>query len=88
MSNVFLVVEPGKIRFLVRILYPKGRIESYSIIGTIVSSNKIPLKCPKTAFCEVYLPISAACLQPCWKLPCWQLMGLITTGRLARPATV
>ena len=37
-SSVFLVVEPSKIIFLIKnILYPKGRIESYSIMGTIVS---------------------------------------------------
>ena len=42
MSNVFLVVKPGKIYSLYRILYPK-RIEPYSATGTIVSPNKILL---------------------------------------------
>ena len=28
-----------------KILYPKRRIESYSIMGTIVSPNKMLLKC-------------------------------------------
>ena len=43
-SSVFLVVEPSKIIFLYKILYPKRRIESYPIVGTIVSPNKILLK--------------------------------------------
>ena len=42
MSNVFLVVKPGKIYSLYGILYRK-RIESYSAMGTIVSPNKILL---------------------------------------------
>ena len=37
----FFVVEPSKIK----ILYPKRRIESYSMMGTIVSPNKMLLKC-------------------------------------------
>ena len=41
MSNVFLVVEPSKIIFLIKIPYQKGRIDSDSIMGTIVSPNKI-----------------------------------------------
>ena len=44
MSSV-LVIEPSKIIFLYEILYPKRRIESYSILGTIVSRNKILLTC-------------------------------------------
>ena len=39
MSSVLLVVEPSKMT-LYNILYPKRRIESYSILGTIVSRNK------------------------------------------------
>ena len=40
----FLVVEPRKIIFFIyKILYPKRRIYSYSILGTIVSPNKILL---------------------------------------------
>ena len=39
------MVQPSKIKFLISILYPKRRIESYSIMGTIVSPNKILLKC-------------------------------------------
>ena len=42
-SRVFLVVEPSNIIFLDKILYPKRRIESYSIMGTIVVPNKILL---------------------------------------------
>ena len=44
MSSVFLVLEPSKVIFLYRMLYPKRRIESYSILGTIVSPNKILVK--------------------------------------------
>ena len=40
----FLVVETSKIIFLCKILYPKRRIKSYSILGTIVSPKKILLK--------------------------------------------
>ena len=40
-SSVFLVVEPSKIVFLVKILYPKRRICSYSILGSIVSTKNI-----------------------------------------------
>ena len=43
MSSVFLVVEPSKIIFLIYITIPKRRIESYSVLGTIVSPNKILL---------------------------------------------
>ena len=44
-SSVVLVVEPSKIVYsLYKILYPKRRIESYSIMGTIVSPHKILLK--------------------------------------------
>ena len=35
------MVEPSKIIFLVYQILYKGRIESYSIMGTIVSPNKI-----------------------------------------------
>ena len=44
-SNVVLVVEPCKIIFPYKLLYPKRRMESYSIMGTIVSPNKILLTC-------------------------------------------
>ena len=41
---VFLVVEPSITLYsLYEILYPKSRIESYSIMGTIVSPNKLLL---------------------------------------------
>ena len=43
MSSVFLVVKPSKILFLYEILYSKRRIESYSMLGTIVSPNEILL---------------------------------------------
>ena len=37
------MVEPSKIMSLIyKILYPKRRIESYSILGTMVSPDKIP----------------------------------------------
>ena len=37
MSSVFLVVESSKIIFhIYKMLYPKRKIESYSILGTIV----------------------------------------------------
>ena len=39
-SSVFLVAKPNKIIFLIKILYPKRRISSYSILATIVSPNK------------------------------------------------
>ena len=42
-SSVFLVVEPSEIIFLYKIRYPKRRIESYSIMGTIVSPDKVLL---------------------------------------------
>ena len=46
MNSVFAVVEPSKIIFLIcEILYPKRRIESYSILGTIESPNQILLTC-------------------------------------------
>ena len=41
LSSVFLVVKPSKFISLYKILYPKRRIKSYSILGTIVSPNKI-----------------------------------------------
>ena len=46
MSSVFLVVKPINIRLysLYKILYPKRRIESYSIMGTIVSPSKLLLR--------------------------------------------
>ena len=44
----FLVVKPSKIIFLIQNIYPKRRIESHSIMGTIVSPNKILLSCFKT----------------------------------------
>ena len=39
------MVEPSKIisYSLYKILYPKGRIESYSMLSTIISPNKILL---------------------------------------------
>ena len=37
------MVEPSEIIFLYKIRYPKRRIESYSIMGTIVSPNKVLL---------------------------------------------
>ena len=43
MSSAFLVVEPSKIIFLIEKALPKRRIESYPILGTIVSPNKILL---------------------------------------------
>ena len=42
-EKCFFVVEPSKIIFVYKILYPKRRIESYSITGTLVSPNKILL---------------------------------------------
>ena len=39
----FLVVKPLKFYSVYKILHPKRRVESYSILGTIVSPNKIPL---------------------------------------------
>ena len=43
MSSVFLVVEPRKIIPYIKCYTPKRRIQSYSIMGTIVSPNKILL---------------------------------------------
>ena len=45
MSSVFLVVKPSKIMSypLYKILYTKKRIESYSIMRTIIPPNKILL---------------------------------------------
>ena len=45
MKSVFWWLNPVRLYFLYKILYPKKRIESYSILGTIVSPNKILLKC-------------------------------------------
>ena len=45
LSNVFFVVKPSQIVFLTKILYPKRRIESYCLLGTIVSPNRILLNC-------------------------------------------
>ena len=42
----FLWLNPVRLYSLHEILYPKTRIESYSILGTIVSQNKIPLTPP------------------------------------------
>ena len=39
LSCVFLMVKPSKIIFLMTKLYPKRRIESYSLMVTIVSPN-------------------------------------------------
>ena len=36
MSSDFLVVEPNKIIFIVKNTIPKRRIDSYSVLGTIV----------------------------------------------------
>ena len=41
LSSAFLVVEPSKIIVLIKNTIPKKRILSYSILGTIVSPNKI-----------------------------------------------
>ena len=45
---------------LIRLLYPKRRIESYSIMGTIVSPNKILLM-----FSEVGADIARSCRGSC-----------------------
>ena len=42
-GKCFLVVEPNKIIFLIYNTKPMRRILSYSILGTIVSPNKILL---------------------------------------------
>ena len=44
LSRVFWWLNLVSLCSLYEILYPKRRIESYSIIGTIVSPNKILLK--------------------------------------------
>ena len=44
MSSVFLG-KPSKIISLIKDTIPKKKIESYSIMGTIVSPNKILLMC-------------------------------------------
>ena len=41
LSSVFWRLNPVRLSSLYKILYPEGRIESYSILGTIVSPNKI-----------------------------------------------
>ena len=43
LSSVFWWLNPVRLNFLYRILYPKRRIESYSMLGTTVSPNKILL---------------------------------------------
>ena len=43
LSSVFLVLHIVRLYSLYRILYPRRRIESYSILGTIVSPNNILL---------------------------------------------
>ena len=40
----FWVVQPSKIILLIENTIPKRKIESYSILGTIVSPNEILLK--------------------------------------------
>ena len=44
MSSVFWWLNLVRLYSLYNILYPKRRIESYSILGTIISPNKILLK--------------------------------------------
>ena len=44
MSSVFWWLNLVRLYSLYKILYPKRRIESYSILGTIVSPNKILLR--------------------------------------------
>ena len=44
MRSVFWWLNLVRLDSLYKILYPKRRIESYSIMGTIVSPNKILLK--------------------------------------------
>ena len=46
MSSVFLGgLNPERLYSLYEILYPKRKIESYSLLGTIVSPNKMLLTC-------------------------------------------
>ena len=46
-SSMFLVVKPNKIFLLLQNTITKRRIESYSVLGTIVSPNKILLMCSR-----------------------------------------
>ena len=66
LGSVFWWLSPVRLYSLYNILYPKRRIESYSIIGTIVSPNKISGGFPSyetpsmEAFEPLRSPIAAA----------------------------
>ena len=48
---VLLVGEPNKIPFFLKSIIPKKKIHSYSILGTIVTPNKMLL-----ILCELWFP--------------------------------
>ena len=43
LSSIFWWLNLVRLYSVHKILYPKGRIESYSVMGTVVSPNKILL---------------------------------------------